>query len=158
MVGEILSGLGAFKSMLDAAKSLKDMNDTAIRNAAVIDLSQKIIDAQQEQMALMEQMRTLEGEMARLRTWDTEKQRYELKSLGEGVFGYGVKADAQGNDPPHSICPDCYHGGAKSILQQVTRHPGICYVLLCQKCGWEAYTVEGWHPEHGGKSGSRRRS
>jgi hypothetical protein len=46
MVGEVIAGLGAFKTMFDIAKSLKDMNDTVNRNAAVAELWEQIISAQ----------------------------------------------------------------------------------------------------------------
>ena len=35
MVGEVFAGLSAFTSMFNIAKSMKDMNDAHIRNAAI---------------------------------------------------------------------------------------------------------------------------
>jgi len=52
MVGEVFAGLSAFKAMYDAAKALKDINDAAIRNSAVIELQEKILSAQAAQAAL----------------------------------------------------------------------------------------------------------
>ncbi len=46
MVSEIFAGLGAFKTMFDIAKGLKDINDAAARNAAVVELQEKILAAQ----------------------------------------------------------------------------------------------------------------
>src|SRR5215831_2322334 len=54
MVGELIAGLGAFKTMFDIAKGLKDINDAATRNAAVIELQEKILIAQAQQAALVE--------------------------------------------------------------------------------------------------------
>ena len=56
MAGELLAGIGLFKSMLDTARGLKDMNDTAVRNAAAIDLQEKILTAQAEQATLIERI------------------------------------------------------------------------------------------------------
>jgi len=42
MVGEVFAGLGAIKTAFDIAKGLKDIDDAARRNAAVIELQQKI--------------------------------------------------------------------------------------------------------------------
>ena len=35
MAVELIAGLGLFKSMFDAAKGLKDINDAAVRNAEI---------------------------------------------------------------------------------------------------------------------------
>ena len=45
MASELIAGLGLFKTMLDMAKGLKDISDAAVRNAAVIDLQEKILAA-----------------------------------------------------------------------------------------------------------------
>ena len=47
MASELLTGLSLFKTMLDMAKGLKDMNDVAIRNAAVIELQEHILAAKE---------------------------------------------------------------------------------------------------------------
>ena len=58
MVAEIYAGLSAFKAMFDMAKGLKDINDAAIRNGAVIELQEQILSAQQQQSELIERVRT----------------------------------------------------------------------------------------------------
>ena len=57
VVAETIAGLGAFKSMYDMAKAIKDMNDAAVRNAAVIELQEKILAAQSAQAALLERIK-----------------------------------------------------------------------------------------------------
>lgn len=53
VVSEIAGGIGAFKAMMDIAKALKDLNDAALRNAAVIELQGQILTAQMEQSTLI---------------------------------------------------------------------------------------------------------
>jgi hypothetical protein len=65
MVGEVLAGSSALKTAFDIAKGLKDINDATLRNAAVIELQEKIIFAQAEQSALVERISDLEAEMVR---------------------------------------------------------------------------------------------
>jgi hypothetical protein len=157
MVAEVYAGLAAFKTMFDMAKALKDINDAAIRNGAVIALQEQILSAQAQQATLIDRIRELEEEVARFETWNAEKRRYELKELRDRLIAYSVKEEARGTEPPHSICPDCYQQGVKSILQHVIRTPGRTDVLICQRCGWEAYLNGAWQPEHGAtKSASRR--
>ena len=157
MVAEAFAALGGFKALLDVAKSLKDMNDASVRGRASVELLEKILAAQEAQAALTGRVRELEEQMTRFERWESEKQRYELQDVGSGALAYAVKAGAQGTEPAHSICPDCYEQRVKSILQTVTRFPNRAEVKLCQRCGWESYVMGGWHPEHGGKSASRRR-
>jgi hypothetical protein len=159
MVAEVYAGLTAFKAMFDMAKGLKDINDAAIRNGAVIELQEQILSAQQQQAELVDRVRALEAEVANFKTWETEKQRYELKQLGDHrIYAYAVKGDARGTEPEHWVCPDCYQNRQISVLQQVTRFPGRADVRICQRCGWEVYVLGGWQPEHTGpRSGSRRR-
>ncbi len=131
MASELLAGLGLFKSMFDAAKGLKDINDAAIRNTAVIELQEKILAAREQQSALAERVRELEEEVARSKTWDTEKQRYSLTQCAPGAFAFVVKrAEARG-EPGHALCATCYERGVKSILQtngelMIARHAWVC--------------------------------
>ena len=117
MVSEIITGLGAFKTMLDMAKGLKDMNDASVRNRAVIELQEKILAAREQQSALAERVSELEKEVASYETWDAEKQRYELTDFGSGTFAYLLKPDMSSGEPEHRLCAACYQKGHKSILQ-----------------------------------------
>src|SRR6266700_4063908 len=130
MVGEIYAGLGALKAMLDTVKSLKDLSDTAGRNRVTIELTEKIIIAQEAQTALVEQVRALEKEIAASKTWDAEKVRYDLKDFGNGALAFMLKPEARGRHPPHLVCTNCYAQGKASILlgtgQTVAARPEYC--------------------------------
>src|SRR6266545_3168373 len=104
MVSEVIVGLGAFKTMLDIAKSLKNMNDTVTRNAAVADLWEQIISAQARYAAAIEQVGALEKEVAHFETWEAEKQRYDLVEIATGVFTFLLKPSMQAGQPAHCIC------------------------------------------------------
>ena len=86
MAAELIAGLSIFKSLLDSAKGLKDINDAAVRNGAIVELQEKILAAQTQQSALVERIRELEAEMARLEAWDREKERYQLTDHGGGTL------------------------------------------------------------------------
>jgi hypothetical protein len=64
MVAEVYATLGAFKAMFDMAKGLKDINDAAIRNGAVIALQEQILTAQAAQSTLIDRVNDLEKEVA----------------------------------------------------------------------------------------------
>ena len=107
MLGEAAMGLSALKTAFDIAKGLKDIDDATRRNAAVIELQEKILSAQSEQSALIERIRALEAKMATVETWNTEKQRYQLKRLPPGIFVYELKFEMAAGEPAHSLCEKC---------------------------------------------------
>ena len=124
VVAEAISGLSGLKTAFDIARTLKDLDDRARRNAAVIELQESILSAQAAQATLIEKVRDLEAEMARMKTWDTDKQRYELKDLWKGFFAYILKEGMENGETPHAICTNCYQNRFKSILQN-SGHPVI---------------------------------
>jgi hypothetical protein len=131
MVAEIFGGISAFKSMLDMAKCLKDINDGAVRQGIVIALQEQILSAQAAQSDLTEEVRTLKKELAKLEQWETEKQQYELKTLGSSAFAYMLKPEARGSRPPHWVCTRCYSDGYAEIIQQTKGHRSM---YACPRC------------------------
>jgi hypothetical protein len=134
MVGELLASVSVFKTMLDMAKGLKDINDDAVRNTAVIELQEKILSAREQQTMLAERIRELEEQVAQFEKWETEKQRYELDSLPPGVHVYTLKEDMAAGEPLHHICQTCYQHAKKSVLNQSETNRGV-YHLTCDECG-----------------------
>jgi hypothetical protein len=134
MAGEVFATLSAFKSMYDMAKALKDINDATIRNGAVIELQEKILAAREAQATLLDQVGALEKEVARLKTWDADKERYELKDLYRGFFAYILKEGKEAGEASHALCTNCYQMGFKSILQcggQINVHERTCGCPNC---------------------------
>jgi hypothetical protein len=135
MVGEAIAGLSALKTAFDIAKGLKDIDNAARRNAAVIELQEKILSAQQTQSTLAERIGELEKEVARLKAWDADKQRYERREVSRGVIAYVLKPSEQGIEPFHMLCPKCYHDGKPSELQATQELRKGRRVHNCPRCG-----------------------
>lgn len=90
------------------------LRDAETFRAKSIEMQQTIINAlesgiaaREAQGAQLDRIRALEAEVARLRAWDAEKRRYELKRVGQGTVAYVLKPEARGAEPPHWLCPDC---------------------------------------------------
>jgi hypothetical protein len=132
VVGEMIAGLSAFKTMFDIAKSMKDMSDINVRNIAVSNLWEQIFAAQSRYRAAMEHITELEEKLTHFETWETEKQRYELKDIGLGSKAYVIKESMRGGETPHEICATCYQHGKKSILQP--RDISADKLLICPEC------------------------
>ena len=133
MATELIAGLGLFKTAFDIAKGLKDINDATIRNAAIIELQEMILSAQQSQSALVDRVRYLEKEMADLKAWEGEKEQYELKSVSLGAFAYVPKPNTKAAKEPHWLCANCAGEGKKKYLQ-ITKGDMTQYYWSCPEC------------------------
>ena len=115
MVAELFAGIGALKSAFDIANGLKDIDDAARRNAAVIDLQEKILSAQAAQSSLIQTVSDLEKEMARLKDWEADKSRYELTELAPGIVAFSIRESMRNGEPFHRICANCCAKGKKGV-------------------------------------------
>lgn len=134
MVAEIYAGISALKSAIDIAQSLKNINDAAVRNRVAIELGEKLVAAYQLQLALLSRVDELEKEVVRIKASDTEKHRYELKSVGNGAVAYMLKPEARGSEPPHWLCPTCYDKGQKAYFQPSGARMQRAMVYRCKNC------------------------
>ena len=148
VVAETIAGLGAVKTAFDMAKALQGIHDTAARDRAVIELQKEILVAQTAQSALVESESALKKEVADLKAWDADKQRYQLRDIGRGITAYALKEGMQNGEPEHYLCAACYQRHQKSILQPETRSPGMTKTLVCHDCGSALYLSGTPHPEH----------
>ncbi len=153
-MGAIAAGLSALQAAGDIAKSMMGLRDTAMVQGKVIELQSAILSAQSsalsaqaEQAALLQEIDKLKKEMARLEAWETEKQKYKLVQLADGVFAYSLKEDATGGEPPHEICANCYQQGFISILQREHRFPGRTEHAVCAGCGADLVLSGGRRPD-----------
>jgi hypothetical protein len=146
---ELFAGIGAFKSAFDIARALKDMDDTAKRNAAVIELQGSILDAQSAQQEMIKRSEQLEKRVKELESWETERERYIRFQPGPGIFTFADKEESNGEEHTFpQLCPSCFHHRQKSFLNTETWNPGRCEVLVCRDCGWLAYVHGSAQPEH----------
>lgn len=138
---DVIAGMSAFGGMIGMARALKDLNDAAVRNEAVIALTEKIIDAQARYTTLAQQVSELEAKLATYETWEREKEHYGLQEHGERrALAYALREGVEPAEPAHSICPDCYQVRKKTILQKERRSAGRQELLLCHVCGWQGTT------------------
>ena len=124
---EISAGLTSLRTAFDIAKAIKGITDAADRNVKILELQGVIIEAQNSAIAAQQvhasdvkRIEALEAEVARMKAWDGEKARYELKAIGNGAFVYAVKPGMENGEPPHWLCPPCYTKGQKSFLQRTS--------------------------------------
>lgn len=141
---------GAVMSMKvagDIAKGLFQLQASAEIKGQVIDLQNAILTAQQsalsaqsEQFTMIQRIHDLEEEIAHVKAWEKEKQRYKLVSApwGSGSVVYALKESCKGAESPHWICTKCYDDGRRTILQPHKKEGWIS--LVCSTCKSETHT------------------
>jgi ribosomal protein L29 len=134
------------KTMIGLRDSAKLIENTVKLNSEILSVQKALADAHAEQTTLLQTVRELEQEIARMKTWETEKQRYELKDLGAGAFACTIKQNAQGAGPFHAICANCYERGEKSYLQDTRDLTRMPYMIWgCPNCG-SKIVIGQWPP------------
>jgi len=145
--------VSSLKTAYELVHSLLQERDARIINKKIVELNTIILSAQQgalasnvAQFALVEEKRKLEAELAGLKAWEAEKQKYELATIAPGVFAYRLKENAECAEPFHYICQACYQHGKKSILQKKIRGEfmGSTELYVCHECDSELVDHESW--------------
>lgn len=138
---EIAAAVTGIRSALDITKAMIGLRDAEAFRAKSIELQtvileslDKAIEARESYAAQLDQIRALEAEVARLKAWDAEKQRYELKAVGQGAFAYVLKPEERGTEPPHWLCPNCFHEGKKSFFQTAMKMELRRLIFNCVGC------------------------
>jgi len=128
---EMLQGaISSLKVAGDIAVALNGLKTMSEVQAKAIELQQIILTvqssaltAQSDQFTLLQTIRDLEAEVARVKAWDEEKQRYALVSPWGGAVTYALKKESSLSQPAHWICATCYENGRKAILNDFVEAP-----------------------------------
>jgi hypothetical protein len=156
MLSETATAITGLKGLYDLAKGFQAMKtDAEIRQAtaemlsALIDVRHQVMAAQEAEEALLKKVRDLEEEITRLKAWDGEKQRYELKRYHPGSFAYALKEGMEAGEPPHRLCPRCYQETKKSLLQATGEIRMRDRVHVCPACKTEVVMGPEYLPGEG---------
>ena len=139
-VAEIAAAITSSRAALDIAKAMVGLRDAEMMRAksielqsAILDSLSKAIEAREAHSMQLDTIRALETEIAGLKAWDAEKQRYELKKLYGGGMAYMLKPEARGGEPPHWLCPNCFAAGKKAFFQPLPT-AGAFSLYECISC------------------------
>ena len=155
-----MSAISSFMTSVDTlvkiASALQGIHNATNSDAKLFDLQRAAIDTQravlqvnEECAALIKRTGELENEIARLRNWEAEKQKYDLVHVSpNGPVAYVQKEAVPVGKSPVYVCATCFERGKKSPLQPEVRSPGNARVLVCNECGAEIYKSGIRQPEH----------
>jgi hypothetical protein len=133
----------SLRAVADITKALKDVSDPSAIPTKIYELTKEIMSAQSfalavqsEQFNLVQSRRELEEEIAKSKSWNTERYRYQLQSVGPGANAYVVKDTMRGSEPVHWICADCFQNGKKRFLSE--SHADLHHVYhKCAECSYK---------------------
>lgn len=133
-----ISGLTALaKTVVDIASS----NDAAQRNALLIEFQKALIQTQgitaSEQIknaSLAARNHELEQEIARLKDWSAEREKYELKEVATGIFARVENGTVGPLKSAQKFCANCFEQREKRILQFQHVEAGRKKSLVCAHC------------------------
>lgn len=145
---EIGAALSSAKSLYDAARVAIDARDDAKLKSVMIDLQGKLFDAMQaamesatQAMAMQNELRSAQDELAKLKAQTAERNRYALTVVpGQGKqYAYASQPGQGGqSEPPHYLCQACYDKGIKAVLQSTEFYGGDQHE--CPSCHMKLYT------------------
>jgi len=140
-------GLASAAKILQALKELV-RGDAKAQVAALYDVilsaQTSALEANLKQSAMIERIRELEEEVARIKAWGDTARRYELVSPWTGAFVYALKKSSGSTEPPHWLCQKCYEDGRKSILQRSEAGP-TKWTYDCAQCKTKLLLHGGWY-------------
>jgi hypothetical protein len=138
---EIAVAVTSIRSALDIVKAMIGLRDAEAFRAKSIELQGiiaealgQVVEAREAQAAQLDRVRALEAEVAQLKAWNTEKEDYEIKSIGQGAVARILKPDARGTKAPHWLCPNCFEKGQKSFLQSANKLERARLLISCANC------------------------
>lgn len=138
---EVASLMTSAKAAYDIAKGINALKNEVDKNQAVSKILEVLIAVQKDALSMQEKhsllttkIQELEKECDRLKDWQTEKERYELKEIAPGVFARIEKGLVGNLQSAHKFCATCFEQNFKAPLQQEKIDVGRKLSLTCHRC------------------------
>ena len=135
LAGDIAKGILELKSLSDVQGKVIELQ------SAILSAQSSALSANADQAAMVEEIRALKKEIADIKAWEEQKQRYKLVSPWGGAVSvvYSLKEKCKSSEPPHWICTKCYDDGRRTILQPRENKDGFI-LLVCPTCKSEIHS------------------
>lgn len=126
-----VTSIGAAK---DISQSLVTLRDAEMVRSKVFDLTNSLMDLQQqlmqaqlEQMELIKRIRTLEEESQDLKQRDDVMGRYTLTTFPTGHHAYALKPEYREGETTAYLCSRCFENDKRITMQGKV-------VMTCPEC------------------------
>ncbi len=134
---DIATGYSALTAAFEIAKGIKNIDDRVKLNAAVIELQEKILSAQQAATDAKARMQEMAQTIESYEDWKKVAARYRLKDFGASTFAYELIPQHADGEPVHRICPRCFEDRRRSVLQFAFQTSTKQDKYSCPACGTE---------------------
>ncbi|AZR58590.1 hypothetical protein [Eikenella corrodens] len=146
MLSSIASAFAVLKQASDVLQSFQNAKTemeihqkTTELYGIISSIYPELISTQEAHAAAKSRIAELEGEIARQKDWEAEKQRYTLHQHPLGALTYRLKEAQPDGAPVYDLCTNCYQEGIKSILQYAGAS-GFVVRHQCPRCHTEFLT------------------
>lgn len=134
--------IAAIPGVAKAVAAIAEATDPHKRQAQFAELQQALIQLQTNAFSIQTQNLSLlafkddlEKQIVQLKNWEAEKQRYALVSIFEGTSSViALKESMSNGEPPHWLCPNCFHSGKKSFLHPYREQTPVRFGVCCSAC------------------------
>jgi DNA-directed RNA polymerase subunit RPC12/RpoP len=142
MTAEIAGAVHSIRLLMDVLKANKSLTNFNELVAAVAEVNADLLSAQavaltsqKHELALTQRVGELEKEIAELKDWDREAERYQLTAIAPQVFAHRLKPGMEQGEPTHYVCTHCFSDKKKSILHAMppSEHPRAYECPRCQQ-------------------------
>lgn len=141
MIAETAGALGAIKTAYEIAKGMQALATSTEVRQATSDMLDQLLTARERAFAqaeteadLLQKIRGLEQDIAALKAWDREDERYELKRYYLGVYAYALKPELARGEPPQRLCQPCYDKRQKGVLYALPETERGLRMHQCPSC------------------------
>lgn len=124
MLDWFAAGVASTKTAMDIAKSLATLHNEEAVRARVFDLTQSLMELQQqlmtaqmEQMDLVKKVEKLETDLSKAIARTNTEGRYQRHVFCTGSFAYKLKPEFEGNEVEHYLCSNCFEKNEFVTLQ-----------------------------------------
>lgn len=141
VIAETAGAIGAIKAAYDIAKGVQSLaTSTEVRQAtsemldALLTARERAFAQAETETSLLQKIRGLEDEIDRLKAWDRQDERYELKRFHFGVYAYVLKPELAAGEPPQRLCQPCYDRREKGVLYALPELQSGMRLYQCPTC------------------------
>lgn len=122
------------KAIIGVRDNIKSLEQVNALQSEISSIQTGYFSLLQQNTAMVTEREDLKKEIANLKAWKAEQERYELKKISHEVYAYALKESACNGEPSHLLCCHCYNNSKKEILH-LENPSDYSKIYECHGCG-----------------------
>ena len=151
MVPEIMAAIQGVRLIGEMAQKGHEVSNANQINSAIAETLSKLnaawaaaLEAQEQKAALAQRVGGLEKEVAQLKDWEREKERYALAEITPGIPTYVLQSEIERGTTTHRLCANCFDSRQQKAHLQFGPY-GVQDSITCSQCKGEWFPAKGRH-------------